>query len=567
MKQFEKTSSITNFYPKLQKLRYLLQNSDIKIIRNSANSRDLPLQIPEIIKKNMSPLNSKVKNADISKDFSLYFSIIENPLNLLFSVDQFLFEFSKKTYQQKKTGEFFQQLKERKKLSLFYGHLTKKQLLNFFNKVKKTKGYFYKNIFSLLESRLDVVLYRSGLTKTVTEARQLIKHRKIKVNQKFVTIPSFLLNPGDILSIDSLSNQLLNSMEIGSLKQNEKMNYAKSFSNPKLLESKNRPDFYSKFQKHLEFSLSHRLKNKEKFAENLMKSDRKSISKTSSVSPSRLFCKLFIEFLCTLIKFRSYWNLNTDQMYSNQRNLRSDKCSLILNKPFFTLFKWKSFSKNSTRSLKANSWNFLSKRQNIKQQTFYVNDIEFLEFGSGCLQKKPLIWNHNLLNLKRRQNNYSRLLKNRTNGFDFLNKSKSNPQDTNDYFKKSKPIQNKKVGSLLSHSFLNSDFNSKNFRKTVRNFKKNNNLMYRKSFLMFLNHLDNYKKFTNLIHLNFKKFLFKKSIYKTKYLISKYLNFRIIRPLNIEVSYSLLNVVYLYSPQRVNFPFYIDLDLIKRSLR
>ena len=61
-------------------------------------------------------LNKKV---DLSKDFLLYFSIIKKPLNLLFSMDQFLFEFSKKKYQQKKTGEFLQQLKERKKLSFF----------------------------------------------------------------------------------------------------------------------------------------------------------------------------------------------------------------------------------------------------------------------------------------------------------------------------------------------------------------------------------------------------------------------------------------------------------------
>ena len=86
----------------------------------------------------------KINTKNIFKNLSLYLSIIEKPINLLFSIDQFIFEFSKKTYQQKKSGEFFQQLKERKKLSLFYGHLTKKQLINLFN--KKINYYKIKRI-------------------------------------------------------------------------------------------------------------------------------------------------------------------------------------------------------------------------------------------------------------------------------------------------------------------------------------------------------------------------------------------------------------------------------------
>ena len=82
---------------------------------------------------------------------------------------------------------------------------------------------------------------------------------------------------------------------------------------------------------------------------------------------------------------------------------------------------------------------------------------------------------------------------------------------------------------------------------------------------MFLKHLENYKKFTGILNLSMKKFLFKNS--KNKGRVAKILNLKQIRPLHIEVSYNLLNVVYLFSPQRINFPFYIDLDLINRSLR
>ena len=111
--------------PKLTKLKYLLEKS-----------------------QNVDSLYQE-KPHELSKDLPLFLSLIEKPLNLLFSIDQFVFEFSKTTYQQKKNGDFFQQLKERKKLSLFYGHLTRKQIVNLFKKAEKIKGYFSRNLFSL----------------------------------------------------------------------------------------------------------------------------------------------------------------------------------------------------------------------------------------------------------------------------------------------------------------------------------------------------------------------------------------------------------------------------------
>ena len=93
---------------KLGRLNYLLQNSTISTT--------------SLLRKQKERSQGETQKAvDLSKDVSLYVSLVKKPINLLFSLDQFLFEFSKKTYQQKKTGEFFQQLKERKKLSLFYG--------------------------------------------------------------------------------------------------------------------------------------------------------------------------------------------------------------------------------------------------------------------------------------------------------------------------------------------------------------------------------------------------------------------------------------------------------------
>ena len=199
------TNLITSSSPKLLKLKSLLENS------KKSNTKILLLD---------STKKMEEKSKDLTKDLSIYLSVIEKPINLLFSIDQFLFEFSKKTYQQKKTGEYFQQLKERKKLSLFYGGLSRKQLVNFFNKVQFKKGYFSKNLFSLLERRLDVVLYRSGITKTVSQARQLIKHKKILVNENLVSVPSFLIDSGDFISIKPETGNLLSDQIVKSVKKN-----------------------------------------------------------------------------------------------------------------------------------------------------------------------------------------------------------------------------------------------------------------------------------------------------------------------------------------------------------
>lgn len=130
----------------------------------------------------------------------------KNPVNLLFSNDQFLYEFLLKYPQRKKTSEYKLQLKEQKKLSLFYGCLSKKQIRKYFIESHSSKGEFSKQFIGLLERRLDVIIYRSQFVKNISIARQLISHKKVLVNQKIISIPSYLANPGDIISIPDYRN-------------------------------------------------------------------------------------------------------------------------------------------------------------------------------------------------------------------------------------------------------------------------------------------------------------------------------------------------------------------------
>jgi len=92
------------------------------------------------------------------------------------------------------------QLREKQKIRRLYGVL-EKQFRNYYKMAASQKGSTGENLMSLLERRLDNVIYRMGFASTRAEARQLVTHKAILVNDKIVNVPSFLVNPGDIVSV------------------------------------------------------------------------------------------------------------------------------------------------------------------------------------------------------------------------------------------------------------------------------------------------------------------------------------------------------------------------------
>ena len=104
--------------------------------------------------------------------------------------------------------EYGLQLREKQKVRRIYGIL-ERQFKNYFKKATRLKGSTGENLLKLLERRLDNVVYRMGFGATRAEARQLVTHRAILVNGKVVNIPSYLVSPGDVVSIkDSAKKQL-----------------------------------------------------------------------------------------------------------------------------------------------------------------------------------------------------------------------------------------------------------------------------------------------------------------------------------------------------------------------
>jgi small subunit ribosomal protein S4 len=110
----------------------------------------------------------------------------------------------------KKLSQFSVRLREKQKLRFHYG-ITERQLINYIKKAKKKKGSVGRLLLTLLEMRLDNVIFRLGFASTIIAARQLVSHGHILVNGKLVNIPSFSCRPKDLLKVNlsSVSQNLV----------------------------------------------------------------------------------------------------------------------------------------------------------------------------------------------------------------------------------------------------------------------------------------------------------------------------------------------------------------------
>ena len=103
-----------------------------------------------------------------------------------------------------KPSNYSEQLNEKQKVKFTYG-MTEKQFHQLFNKAGKMEGIHGENFLKLLESRLDNIVYRMGLSTTRRGARQIVNHGHILVNGKKVDIPSYIVKPGDTVSVKEYS--------------------------------------------------------------------------------------------------------------------------------------------------------------------------------------------------------------------------------------------------------------------------------------------------------------------------------------------------------------------------
>jgi small subunit ribosomal protein S4 len=106
-----------------------------------------------------------------------------------------------------KFSDYGLQLREKQKIRRMYG-LVEKQFKNYFKEADRQKGVTGTNFLVLLERRLDNTIYRFGFANSRDQARQLVRHSHFLVNGRKVNIPSFLLRPGDKVSVVEGSRQI-----------------------------------------------------------------------------------------------------------------------------------------------------------------------------------------------------------------------------------------------------------------------------------------------------------------------------------------------------------------------
>ena len=107
----------------------------------------------------------------------------------------------------KKMSEYGLQLREKQKAKFIYGVL-EKHFRNYYEKADRMKGMTGENLMTLLESRLDSIIFRMGFARTRREARQIVGHKHVLVNGKCINVPSYLVKAGDVIEIREKSKSL-----------------------------------------------------------------------------------------------------------------------------------------------------------------------------------------------------------------------------------------------------------------------------------------------------------------------------------------------------------------------
>ena len=113
----------------------------------------------------------------------------------------------------KKMSEYGLQLREKQKAKFIYGVL-EKPFHNYYERADQMRGLTGQNLMTILESRLDNVIFRLGFARTRKEARQIVDHKFVTVNGKQVNIPSYLVKAGDVIEIKEKNKNIQRMKDI-----------------------------------------------------------------------------------------------------------------------------------------------------------------------------------------------------------------------------------------------------------------------------------------------------------------------------------------------------------------
>lgn len=107
----------------------------------------------------------------------------------------------------RKPSDYSIQLREKQKVKRIYG-VGETQFRNYFAKAARAKGTTGEVLLTMLETRLDNVVYRLGFASSRAQARQIVRHRHVLVNSRIVDIPSYQAKAGDVIEVKERSRSL-----------------------------------------------------------------------------------------------------------------------------------------------------------------------------------------------------------------------------------------------------------------------------------------------------------------------------------------------------------------------
>ena len=116
----------------------------------------------------------------------------------------------------KKMSEYGLQLREKQKAKFIYGVL-EKPFRNYYDRADRMKGQTGSNLMTILETRLDNVVFRMGFARTRREARQVVLHKFITVNGKVVNVPSYLIKAGDVIEVKEAAKNIQRFKDISEI--------------------------------------------------------------------------------------------------------------------------------------------------------------------------------------------------------------------------------------------------------------------------------------------------------------------------------------------------------------
>lgn len=130
-----------------------------------------------------------------------------------------------------KLSDFGIQLRAKQKLKGFYGDISEKQFHKIYEEASRRRGDTGENLISLLESRLDAIVYRAKFVPTIFAARQFVNHGHVLVNGCRTNIQSYRCKPGDVIEVREKSKQMLLVLEATKLAERDVPEYIEADHN------------------------------------------------------------------------------------------------------------------------------------------------------------------------------------------------------------------------------------------------------------------------------------------------------------------------------------------------